>query len=78
MNDDKLAAQEIAQRIEECWSKTVVKLQFVTIKSEGTLFIATNQFRDKVAFKLLGDKVERMSLLKVLSFLDKTPSDNLL
>lgn len=84
MNDDKLAAQEVAQKIGECWSETsytykrVKKLQFVATNSKGTLFIATNQFGDKVAFKLVNDEVERMSLLKVLSFLDKKPSDNLL
>lgn len=75
---DKIAAQEISQQISECWGKRVEKLQFVTINSNGALFIATNMFGDKVAFKLMNNKVERLSLLKVLSFLDKAPSQNLL
>lgn len=75
---DKIAAQEIAQQIGECWGKRVKALQFVTTNSNGALFIATNMFGDKIAFRLMNNKVERLSLLKVLSFLDETPSSNLL
>lgn len=75
---DESTSIKIAHKIEACWHKRVCKLQFVATNAQGTLFLATNVFGDKVAFRLVEDKVERLSLVKVLAFLGKAPSDDLL